>query len=122
MDSMVSALAFSYFLFKVRFCPISCWRLRRPGFDPSLSQTAHGDTVPLPLLNIRRSELVLRSDNVFLLRQVGLSPELLLFRDQVDLRALRRAGRLRLTLVDHNVLPRQARAAGGGQRACYQVT
>ncbi|KAF6731932.1 prune-like protein [Oryzias melastigma] len=83
VDSMVSALAFSYFLFK----------------------TAHGDTVPLPLLNIRRSELVLRSDNVFLLRQVGLSPELLLFRDQVDLRALRRAGRLRLTLVDHNVLP-----------------
>lgn len=60
----------------------------------------------LPLLNIRQSELLLRSDNVFLLRQVALSPDLLLFRDQLDLRALQRAGRLRLTLVDHNILPR----------------
>uniref|UniRef100_A0A3P9HZS4 Prune exopolyphosphatase n=1 Tax=Oryzias latipes TaxID=8090 RepID=A0A3P9HZS4_ORYLA len=83
VDSMVSALAFAYFLFK----------------------TAHSDTVTLPLLNIPQSELVLRSDNVFLLRQAGLSPELLIFRDQLDLRALQRAGRLRLTLVDHNVLP-----------------
>lgn len=62
----------------------------------------------LPLLNIRQSELVLRSDNVFLLGQCGVSPELLLFRDQLDLRALHKAGRLRLTLVDHNVLPRLA--------------
>lgn len=62
----------------------------------------------LPLLNIRQSELVLRSDVVFLLEQSGLSQELLLFRDQLDLRALHRAGRLRLTLVDHNVLPRLA--------------
>ncbi|XP_072249518.1 exopolyphosphatase PRUNE1 [Leuresthes tenuis] len=83
VDSMVSALAFAYFL----------------------SQTAHSEPLALPLLNIRQSELVLRSDNVFLLRQVGLSPDLLLFRDQLDLRALQRAGRLRLTLVDHNVLP-----------------
>lgn len=62
----------------------------------------------LPLLNIRQSELVLRSDVVFLLGQIGLTPELLLFRDQLNLRALQRAGRLRLTLVDHNVLPRLA--------------
>lgn len=62
----------------------------------------------LPLLNIRQSELVLRSDVVFLLGQIGLPPELLLFRDQLNLRALQRAGRLRLTLVDHNVLPRLA--------------
>lgn len=72
----------------------------------SLSQTAQGEMLALPLLNIRQSELLLRSDNVFLLRQVALSPDLLLFRDQLDLRALQRAGRLRLTLVDHNILPR----------------
>ncbi|XP_041843694.1 exopolyphosphatase PRUNE1 [Melanotaenia boesemani] len=83
LDSMVSALAFAYFLFK----------------------TTHSEMLVLPLLNIRQSELVLRSDNVFLLRQAGLSPDLLVFRDQLDLRALWRAGRLRLTLVDHNVLP-----------------
>lgn len=72
----------------------------------SLCQTVQSEMLAVPLLNIRQSDLVLRSDNVFLLRQIGLSPDLLLFRDQLDLRALQRAGRLRLTLVDHNVLPR----------------
>ncbi|XP_022075977.1 exopolyphosphatase PRUNE1 [Acanthochromis polyacanthus] len=83
LDSMVSALAYAYFL----------------------SKTAHSEMLVLPLLNIRQSELLLRSDNVFLLRQTGLSPDLLLFRDQLDLQALQRDRRLRLTLVDHNVLP-----------------
>lgn len=83
VDSMVCALTYAYFL----------------------SKTAQSETLALPLLNIRESDLVLRSDNVYLLRQVGLTPDLLLFRDQLDLRALQRAGRLRLTLVDHNVLP-----------------
>lgn len=83
VDSMVCALTYAYFL----------------------SKTAQSETLTVPLLNIRQSDLVLRSDNVFLLRQIDLSPDLLLFRDQLDLRALRRAGRLRLTLVDHNILP-----------------
>lgn len=83
VDSMVCALTYAYFL----------------------SKTVRSEMLVLPLLNIRQSDLVLRSDNVFLLRQVGLSPDLLLFRDQLDLKALHRAGRLRLTLVDHNVLP-----------------
>lgn len=71
-----------------------------------LCQTAPSKTLVVPLLNIRQADLVLRSDNLFLLRQTGFSPDLLLFRDQLDLQALHRAGRLRLTLVDHNVLPR----------------
>nr|XP_046254598.1 exopolyphosphatase PRUNE1 [Scatophagus argus] len=83
VDSMVCALTYAYFL----------------------SKTAQSEMLALPVLNIRQSDLVLRSDNVFLLRQIGLSPDLLLFRDQMDLRALQRAGRLQLTLVDHNVLP-----------------
>uniref|UniRef100_A0A3Q3WDY4 DHHA2 domain-containing protein n=1 Tax=Mola mola TaxID=94237 RepID=A0A3Q3WDY4_MOLML len=77
VDSMVCSLTYAYFLSKM---------------------------LVLPLLNIRQSDLVLRSDNVFLLRQISLSPDLLLFRDQLDLRELQRAGRLRLTLVDHNIL------------------
>ncbi|XP_028280881.1 exopolyphosphatase PRUNE1-like [Parambassis ranga] len=83
VDSMVCALAYAYFL----------------------SKTAQSDMLALPLLNIRQSDLVLRSDNVFLLRQTGLSPDLLLYREQLDLRALQQAGRLQLTLVDHNILP-----------------
>ncbi|XP_078143399.1 exopolyphosphatase PRUNE1 isoform X3 [Centroberyx gerrardi] len=83
VDSMVSALAYAYFLFK----------------------TVQSEMLALPVLNICQSEFVLRSDSVFLLRQTGLSADLLLFRDQLDLLHLQRAGRLRLTLVDHNVLP-----------------
>ncbi|XP_061737837.1 exopolyphosphatase PRUNE1 [Nerophis ophidion] len=83
LDSMVSTLAYAYFL----------------------SKTGGGETLSLPLLNIRQADLVLRPDNVFLLRKAGLSPDLLLFRDQLNLGALRRAGRLLLTLVDHNILP-----------------
>ncbi|KAK2845219.1 hypothetical protein Q5P01_011878 [Channa striata] len=83
VDSMVSALAYAYFLTK----------------------TAQSKMLAIPLLNIAQSDLVLRSDNVFLLRHTNLSPDLLLFRDQLDLRALHRTGRLQLTLVDHNVLP-----------------
>lgn len=83
MDSMVCALAYAYFL----------------------SKTTQSPMLALPLMNVRQSDFVLRSDSLFLLRQLSLSPEQLLFRDQLDLRALHRAGRLRLTLVDHNVLP-----------------
>ncbi|XP_031167070.1 exopolyphosphatase PRUNE1 isoform X2 [Sander lucioperca] len=82
LDSMACSLAYAYFLSK-------------------------GDSgmLAVPVLNMRQCELALRPDSVFMLRQLSLSPDLLLFRDQLDLRALRRAGRLVLTLVDHNVLP-----------------
>eukprot|EP00066_Takifugu_rubripes_P014227 XP_011603493.1 PREDICTED: protein prune homolog isoform X1 [Takifugu rubripes] len=83
-DSMVCSLVYAYFL----------------------SKTVRSDTLPVPLLNICQSDLVLRPDNLALLRLVNLSPDMLLFRDQLDLQALLRAGRLQLTLVDHNVLPR----------------
>ncbi|KAM8870154.1 exopolyphosphatase PRUNE1 isoform 1-T1 [Spinachia spinachia] len=91
VDSMVCALTYAYFL----------------------SKTGCSETLVVPMLNIRQSELPLRSDSVSLLRQVALDPELLLFRDQLDLRALHRTGRLRLTLVDHNVLPRSDRDLEG---------
>ncbi|XP_059195945.1 exopolyphosphatase PRUNE1 [Centropristis striata] len=81
VDSMVCALTYAYFLSKT------------------------GESLVLPLMNIRQAELPLRSDNVFLLQQLDLNQDLLLFRDQLDLKTLHRHGRLRLTLVDHNVLP-----------------
>ncbi|KAM6968118.1 exopolyphosphatase PRUNE1 [Aplochiton taeniatus] len=83
MDSMVSALVYAYFLFKTQ----------------SQGLTA------VPVLNIPRSEFALRTDSMLLLSRSGLRADLLLFRDQLDLRALNQAGRLALTLVDHNVLP-----------------
>ncbi|CAJ1061298.1 exopolyphosphatase PRUNE1 [Xyrichtys novacula] len=83
VDSMVCALAYAYFL----------------------SKTANSPPLALPLMNVRQSDFMLRSDNLFLLRQLSLSPDHLIFRDQINLRALHQAGRLKLTLVDHNILP-----------------
>lgn len=83
LDSMVCALTYAYLL----------------------SQTSGEDRQVVPLLNIRQVEFPLRSDSVLLLQQLHLSSDLLLFRDQLDLQDLNQAGRLRLTLVDHNVLP-----------------
>ncbi|KAJ8004871.1 hypothetical protein DPEC_G00140800 [Dallia pectoralis] len=87
LDSMVSAMVYAYFL----------------------SVTADLGKIPLPVMNIPRQEFSLRTDNVFLLRESGLSPDDLVFRDEVDLMGLQRAGRLVLTLVDFNMLPRSDR-------------
>lgn len=104
---MVCSLVYAYFLSKVRLLANRSSRRPLGGAERDrLGQTVQGETPALPLLNIRRSELPLRSDNVALLRLTGLPPDLLLFREQLDLQALHRAGRLRLTLVDHNLLPR----------------
>ncbi|CAL8354703.1 unnamed protein product [Arctogadus glacialis] len=91
MDSMVSVMAYAYFL----------------------SKTLDSSRPVLPLLNVPRSEFPLRTDNVFLLRQAGVPQELLLFREQLDLLQLQRDGRLTLTLVDHNVLPSSDRDLEG---------
>ncbi|XP_017562351.2 exopolyphosphatase PRUNE1 [Pygocentrus nattereri] len=80
IDSMISALTFAYFL----------------------SKTLESGKAAVPILNIPRAEFPLRSDNVFLLRETGLSQDYLLFRDEVDLHGLQQ---LAITLVDHNVLP-----------------
>ncbi|NXU46915.1 PRUN1 Exopolyphosphatase, partial [Drymodes brunneopygia] len=59
----------------------------------------------VPVLNIPRSELALRSETAFLLRARGLPAAALVCRDELDLQGLQRAGLLSLTLVDHHVLP-----------------
>ncbi|KAI1886017.1 hypothetical protein AGOR_G00209710 [Albula goreensis] len=82
LDSMVSSLAFAYFL----------------------SKRAGSGKAPVPVLNIPRAEFPLHTDNGFLLRESGLTQDALVFRDEVDLPGLHREGKLALTLVDHNVL------------------
>ncbi|NXU92734.1 PRUN1 Exopolyphosphatase, partial [Xiphorhynchus elegans] len=84
LDSTVSALALAYFL--------------------AQSSPAPGAAV-VPVLNIPRAELALRSETTFLLRDRGIPPANLVFRDEIDLAGLHRAGLLSLTLVDHHVLP-----------------
>ena len=78
-------------------------------------QTLDSGKTPLAVLNIPRAEFPLRTDNVFLLRESGLSQDYPVFRNELDLAALHRAGRLDLTLVDHNLLPR---SGWGYQAVC----
>lgn len=69
-------------------------------------QTTETEDVFVPVLNIKRSELPLRGDNVFLLQEIHIPESLLIFRDEIDLHTLHQAGQLTLILVDHHVLPR----------------
>ncbi|XP_006217023.1 exopolyphosphatase PRUNE1 isoform X1 [Vicugna pacos] len=84
LDSMVSALALAFYLAK----------------------TTETEEVFVPVLNIKRSELPLRGDNVFFLQKIHIPESLLIFRDEIDLHALHQAGQLTLILVDHHVLPK----------------
>ncbi|NXS54316.1 PRUN1 Exopolyphosphatase, partial [Brachypteracias leptosomus] len=84
LDSTVSALAMAYFLAKTSPSP-------RAAF--------------IPVLNIPRADLALRTETTFLLREQGIPASALLFRDEIDLGGLHHAGLLSLTLVDHHVLP-----------------
>ncbi|XP_078328522.1 uncharacterized protein LOC111111795 isoform X1 [Crassostrea virginica] len=83
LDSVIAALTYSYFLHKT-----------------SASDSIHS----LPVLNIPRSQSHLKTDSNFLLRQTGINPDHLTYRDDLDLHDLHQKGRLSLTLVDHNVL------------------
>ncbi|XP_051497031.1 exopolyphosphatase PRUNE1 isoform X2 [Apus apus] len=84
LDSTVSALALAYFLAKTSPAP-------RAAF--------------IPVLNIPRADFALRTETTFLLREQGIPATSLIFRDEIDLGGLHRAGLLSLTLVDHHVLP-----------------
>ncbi|XP_077012204.1 exopolyphosphatase PRUNE1 isoform X3 [Tamandua tetradactyla] len=84
LDSMVSALILAFYLAK----------------------TTEADEIFVPVLNIKRSELPLRGDNVFFLQKVNIPESVLIFRDEIDLHALHQAGQLTLILVDHHVLPK----------------
>ena len=59
----------------------------------------------VPVLNIPRADFALRPETTFLLRAQGIPAASLIFRDEIDLGGLHRAGLLSLTLVDHHVLP-----------------
>ncbi|KAM9368521.1 exopolyphosphatase PRUNE1 [Phaethornis superciliosus] len=84
LDSTVSALALAYFLSKTSPAP---------------------NTAFIPVLNIPRAELPLRTETAFLLGEQGIPPSSLICRDEIDLGGLHGAGLLSLTLVDHHVLP-----------------
>lgn len=80
------------------------WPFTIPAASPQMSPESKTSFVPV--LNIPRADFPLRTESSFLLKQHHIPESALIFRDEIDLHALHRAGRLSLTLVDHHVLPR----------------
>ncbi len=68
------------------------------------SRHAPGSPSVAPVINCPRNDFSLRTEAVYLFTELNVDVAALLFIDEVDLDALHRAGRLRLTLVDHNIL------------------
>ncbi|XP_069505865.1 exopolyphosphatase PRUNE1 [Ambystoma mexicanum] len=89
LDSMVSAIALAYLHSKT---------------------SSETKLAFVPVLNIPREDFPLRSEGTFLLKKNGIRDGHLIFREEIDLLTLHEAGLLSLTLVDHNVLPREDEA------------
>lgn len=88
LDSIVSAIAYAHLL--------------------DFENRSHPHQLYLPLLNLHREEFFLRKDSLYLFQLLNVSSEDLLFLDDVPLHTLLSTDKLRMTLVDHNILnPRQ---------------
>ncbi|XP_021921029.1 exopolyphosphatase PRUNE1 isoform X2 [Zootermopsis nevadensis] len=85
LDSAISALVYAYVLYN------------------EVNAEAK-DTCIIPLLNICKKELALRTEVTYYLRKNSVPLDLLIFQDTVDLKQLQMAGKLQVALVDHHVL------------------
>eukprot|EP00850_Spirogloea_muscicola_P014812 SM000109S14126 [mRNA] locus=s109:47652:51026:+ [translate_table: standard] len=85
LDSIASSIAYAWFL-------------------AARSKMQGSDTLCLPVVNIARADLRLRTETDWLLQDLGLDVPALVFLDEVDLGLLEQAGRLQLVMVDHNRL------------------
>ncbi|XP_018327248.1 exopolyphosphatase PRUNE1 isoform X2 [Agrilus planipennis] len=84
LDSMVSTLALSYYLYK-------------KVYDPN-------KVIVVPLLNINSEELSWRTENCFVLKKIQLDKENLIYRNNIDLEEIQTKKTLSVSLVDHHVL------------------
>lgn len=78
LDSMASAVTYAYYLYL-------------------------SGVNAIPLVNIPRNDFILRTEAVYLFGAASLSPNQLIFIDDIDIRELNEKGNLELVLVDHNV-------------------
>lgn len=95
LDSIVSSISYAYLL-----------------------QDSFPNELYIPLINIERNELALRKDALYLFQLFDIHSDTILFLDDnVPLELLFEQQRLRLNLVDHNVLkPRQANLSASVER------
>lgn len=82
LDSIASAVMYAYFR--------------------EVTEESRENAVYVPLINIPRADFKLRTEAVYLVKESGITPEELLFTEDLDITGLHRDGRLTLILVDHN--------------------
>ncbi|XP_070178315.1 uncharacterized protein [Littorina saxatilis] len=85
LDSAVSAVTFAYYLHETSIAPV-------------------GTALFLPLLNIPRSDFPLRTEVTHFLGKFGITPNHLIFLDDLNLASVKDGTDLKVTLVDHHVL------------------
>lgn len=97
LDSIISSISYAYLLSQ---------------------ENSNQTELYIPLINIHREEIVLRKDILYLFQLFDISVEDLLFLDDnVSLNKLFEEKRLRLNLVDHNILrPRQVHLSDALER------
>ena len=89
LDSMASSIAYGYLLSQ---------------------ESLPGGEIVLPVMNIPRDDFKLRTEAVYLFKEVGIDISRLVFLDEIKLDALRDRKLLKLVLVDHNKLAKSQEA------------
>ena len=70
----------------------------------TLSSVPAKQTAVVPVFNIPRQDFCLRTEAVFLFKQFHLDHDFFTFIEDIELETLMETKKLKLTLVDHNVL------------------
>ena len=83
LDSMASSIAYGYLLSQ---------------------DSLPGGEIVLPVMNIPRDDFKLRTEAVYLFKEVGIDISRLVFLDEINLGALRDRKLIKLVLIDHNKL------------------
>ncbi|CAG9858914.1 unnamed protein product [Phyllotreta striolata] len=90
IDSSVSSLVLAYFISKKIstncFCPL-----------------AEGSLV-IPVQNVTKEDFLCRTDNCYLYKEINLPLDLLIYKDELNMKELISSVNLTTTLVDHHVL------------------
>ena len=70
----------------------------------TLSSRPPRSAAVIPVFNIAKEDFCLRTEAVFLFKKFHLDPGFFTFVEDIDLQMLMEAKRLKLVLVDHNIL------------------
>ncbi|XP_031767804.2 exopolyphosphatase PRUNE1 isoform X2 [Galleria mellonella] len=98
LDSSVSAIVYACFLY---------WQSKQIKCNESMNVNRDEQTkydIFIPILNVNREDFALKTEVTYLLKTHGIDKNVLVFRDDYDLKGLLANTNSKVTLVDHHVL------------------